>query len=342
MKKNIVTIVVAFCLIIAGVALAGAALVAVDFDFGGFSNVNYERNSYVIEGDIGKISVIAQDHNVIILPSENSICKIEVDESEDFKLGYRFEDKHLVIKMTDDRKWYDHISFFSAEADLVLYLPAGEYDRLSVETDTGDVKVSEEFSFTFVLASAGTGDIEFLAKTHKELSLSCSTGDITVRDVEPEDLRASVSTGNIVVENIKASDKISLSCNTGKIEVHGSEAKNIECWGSTGDILLKYVTVEAQVNVRRSTGDVTLTSVLADSFVIKTSTGDVKLNLSDAEEINIETDTGRVEGSLLSEKIFKCESSSGSIKVPETHSGGVCKIKTSTGNIHITVSEDKK
>jgi DUF4097 and DUF4098 domain-containing protein YvlB len=97
------------------------------------------------------------------------------------------------------------------------------------------------------------------------------------------------------------------------------------------------VTVEAQVNVRRSTGDVTLTSVLADSFVIKTSTGDVKLNLSDAKEINIETDTGRVEGSLLSEKIFKCESSSGSIKVPHTTSGGICKIRTSTGNIIITI-----
>ena len=338
MKKNIVIIIVAICLIIAGAALACAALVAVDFDFGKFSNVDYERNSYVLEGDIGKIGVIVQDHSVIILPSEDGICKIEVDESDNSKLEYRFAGNHLVIKMTDDRKWHDRISFFSAEADLVLYLPAGEYDRLSVETDAGDVKVSEEFSFTSVLASAGTGDIDFSAKTHKELSLSCSTGDITVRNVEPEDLCASVSTGNIVVENIKASDKISLFCNTGKIEVHGSETKKIECRGTTGDILLKYVTAEGYVHISRSTGDVTMTSVIADSFVIKTSTGDVKLNLSDADEINIETDTGRVDAILLSEKIFKCESSTGRIKIPDTHSGGICKIKTSTGNINISIN----
>ena len=102
------------------------------------------------------------------------------------------------------------------------------------------------------------------------------------------------------------------------------------------------MTVEAQVKIERSTGDVTLTSVVAGSFDILTDTGDVKLNLSDAETINIETDTGRVEGSLLSEKIFKCESSTGSVKVPDTHSGGTCKITTSTGNIHITIDEDKK
>ena len=342
MKKNIVTIVVALCLIVAGAALAGAALVAVDFRFGEFSGADYERNSYVIEGDIGEIGISAGDYNVTLLPSSDGICRIEVDESEKFKLRYHFEEDHLEIKIVDSRKWYDYIGVFSGEADLVLYLPAEEYEILSVATRTGDVKVSEDFSFGIAAVAASTGDINFAAKVSGDLSLSCVTGDISVCDIELENLSASVTTGNIVLENIKASDTISLSCNTGRIEVHGSEAGDIESEGTTGDILLKYVTVEGQVKIERSTGDVTLTSVLADSFVIKTSTGDVKLNLSDAEEINIETDTGRVEGSLLSEKIFKCESSTGSVKVPDTHSGGTCKITTSTGNIHITVSEDKK
>ena len=342
MKKNIVTIVVALCLVIAGAALAGAALVAVDFRFGEFSSADYERNSYVIEGDIGEIGISAGDYNVTLLPSSDGICRIKVDESEKFKLRYHFEEDHLEIRIVDNRKWYDHISFFSTEADLVLYLPIGEYEILSVATNTGDLKVSDKLFFAVAALSAGTGDIDFSAKVSGDLSLSCVTGDISVCDIEPENLSASVTTGNIVLENIKASDTISLSCNTGRIEVHGSEAGDIESEGTTGDILLKYVTVEGRVKIERSTGDVTLTSVLADSFDILTDTGDVKLNLSDAEEINIETDTGRVEGSLLSEKIFKCESSSGSIKVPDTHSGGACRIKTSTGNIHITISENEK
>ena len=337
MKKNIVTIVVALCLIVAGAALAGAALVAVDFRFGEFSSADYERNSYVIEGDIGEIGISAGDYNVTLLPSSDGICRIEIDESEKFKLRYHFEEDHLEIRIVDNRKWYDYIGIFSSEADLVLYLPAEEYEILSVATRTGDVKVSEDFSFGIAAVAASTGDINFAAKVSGDLSLSCSTGDITVRDIEPENLSASVTTGNIVLENIKASDTISLSCNTGRIEVHGSEAGDIESEGTTGDILLKYVTVEGQVKVERSTGDVTLTSVVAGSFDILTDTGDVKLNLSDAEEINIETDTGRVEGSLLTPKTFWAESDTGRVRVPQSSGDGVCKIKTDTGNISITI-----
>lgn len=337
MKKNIVTIVVALCLIVAGAALACAALVAVDFRFGEFSSADYERNSYVIEGDIGDIGISAGDYNVTLLTSSDGICRIEVDESEKFKLRYHFEEDHLEIRIVDNRKWYDYIGIFSSEADLVLYLPAEEYEILSVATRTGDVKVSEDFSFGIAAVAASTGDINFSAKVSGDLSLSCSTGDITVRDIEPENLSASVTTGNIVLENIKASGKISLSCNTGRIEVHGSEAGSISSEGSTGDILLKYVTVEGQVKVERSTGDVTLTSVVAGSFDILTDTGDVKLNLSDAEEINIETDTGRVEGSLLTPKTFWAESDTGRVRVPQSSGDGVCKIKTDTGNISITI-----
>lgn len=337
MKKNIVTIVVALCLIVAGAALAGAALVAVDFRFGEFSGADYERNSYVIEGEIGEIGISAGDYNVTLLPSSDGICRIEVDESEKFKLRYHFEEDHLEIRIVDNRKWYDYIGIFSSEADLVLYLPAEEYEILSVATRTGDVKVSEDFSFGIAAVAASTGDIDFVAKVSGDLSLSCSTGDITVRDIEPENLSASVTTGNIVLENIKASGKISLSCDTGRIEVHGSEAGSISSEGSTGDILLKYVTVEGQVKVERSTGDVTLTSVVAGSFDILTDTGDVKLNLSDAEEINIETDTGRVEGSLLTPKTFWAESDTGRVRVPQSSGDGVCKIKTDTGNISITI-----
>ena len=84
-------------------------------------------------------------------------------------------------------------------------------------------------------------------------------------------------------------------------------------------------------------GDVTLTSVIAGSFDILTDTGDVKLNLSDAETINIETDTGRVEGSLLTPKTFWAESDTGRVRVPQSSGDGVCKIKTDTGNISITI-----
>ncbi|MBQ1196856.1 MAG: DUF4097 family beta strand repeat protein [Clostridia bacterium] len=337
MKKSIVAVTVAVLLIIAGIAIACAAFVMTDFKLDGFVTEAFEESTYTVDGGFGNILIAAQEHDLVILPSDNGECSIVCDESKSQKLEYGIESGVLVIKVVDDRKWYDHIDIFTGEASLTLYLPESRYTSLTAATDTGDITVSEQLSFTGSAIATSTGDIRFLAKIEGELGLASSTGDITVSDQELISLDASVSTGEIFIENVKATGRITLSGSTGRTELHSVEASGITSKGSTGDILLKNVYVENDINIKRGTGDVTLTSVIAGAFEIETSTGDVKLNLSDAEEIDIETDTGRVEGTLLTEKVFITESSSGSIKVPHTTSGGTCKIRTSTGNIIITI-----
>ena len=87
-----------------------------------------------------------------------------------------------------------------------------------------------------------------------------------------------------------------------------------------------------------STGDLVLKNVIAsEKFSIERSTGDVKFEAADASEIFVETSTGDVCGSLMSEKFFITESDTGSSDVPQTLSGGKCEVKTSTGDIKITV-----
>jgi DUF4097 and DUF4098 domain-containing protein YvlB len=61
----------------------------------------------------------------------------------------------------------------------------------------------------------------------------------------------------------------------------------------------------------------------------------VNFNACDATEIFVKTSTGNVAGSLLSSKVFIANTSTGSIDVPKTTSGGRCEIITSTGNIKI-------
>ena len=59
---------------------------------------------------------------------------------------------------------------------------------------------------------------------------------------------------------------------------------------------------------------------------------------SDAASIFVETDTGDVKGSLLSEKIFIINTDTGKKEVPESTTGGRCKITTDTGDIKITIN----
>ena len=73
---------------------------------------------------------------------------------------------------------------------------------------------------------------------------------------------------------------------------------------------------------------------------IERSTGDVKFDKCDASEIEVKTDTGNVKGTLRSDKIFITRSDTGKINVPETLTGGKCKITTDTGDIKISIFEE--
>lgn len=337
MKKIIVLITVALCLIIAGAALAGAALLTADFSFSALSSEKLEEVSYTVDGDFVHIMIATDIHDVALAPSTDSVCRIVGSEGERFKIDAEIDDNTLVVKIKDDRKWYDHIDIFPAETYMTIYLPKSVYSSLTIATLTGDITIPNDFTFDGAAIATSTADISVCSAINGELALACSTGDITVSGVNPTKLDVSVSTGDIHIENVKIKGKITLECSTGDVELHGVEAGEIVSKGTTSDLLLKNVIAEGQINIKRSTGDVTLTSTVSGSIVIDTSSGDVELNLSDAENIEITTSTGRVDAILLTEKIFKCESSSGSIKIPDTHLGGVCKVNTSTGDIHITI-----
>ena len=87
-----------------------------------------------------------------------------------------------------------------------------------------------------------------------------------------------------------------------------------------------------------STGDMIMQNVIVGgSMRIERSTGDIKMTACDAAEIEIETDTGSVTGTLLTEKVFIASSDTGRVSVPETVTGGRCKITTDTGSIKIEI-----
>ena len=87
-------------------------------------------------------------------------------------------------------------------------------------------------------------------------------------------------------------------------------------------------------DIKISTGKTKLTNVLVTTdFTLNGSTGDVLFDSFDALNIYVDITTGDVKGTILTEKIFNAKSGTGKVNVPETYSGGVCKVRTSTGNI---------
>ncbi len=152
-----------------------------------------------------------------------------------------------------------------------------------------------------------------------DIRISVDTGDVTFDSVSAESVRVKTSTGHIRLENLHAT-ALELSVSTGKVELTDISCGNLTSTGNTGSMLLKNVTAAEKISIERSTGN-------------------VKFDGCDAAQIFVTTDTGSVTGSLLTDKIFIAQTSTGKINVPETTTGGQCRISTDTGDILLTIAE---
>lgn len=145
------------------------------------------------------------------------------------------------------------------------------------------------------------------------------------------------STGDINIPADYTFNNVEIKVSTGNIKFKSKINENINITSSTGDVSLE--TSAKKINIESSTGKIKLNNTIAEEIKIKSSTGDVSLIDSDASSlIDIHTSTGDVNAVLLTGKTFEVETSTGVPKVPGSTVGApICRIKTSTGDIKVTI-----
>lgn len=278
MKKWLI---IAGCLIAAGLIIGTVALALTGFDFAKLGTKEMVTNTYTVEENFTNISLDAINADITFAVSENGGVKVVCHEDKKVPFSVHVENDTLEISCKDNRKWHDHIGFNWEEDRVTVYLPAGEYGDLQINCTTSDVTVPEGFSFRSANMDLTTGDINWKAGVTNTLSAKTTTGAITVENVQ---------------------------CDT--------------------------------LNAKATTGDVTLTDVVtADAIHVQVSTGDVKLNRVDSGELQIKATTGDVTGTILSEKVFDAKATTGDVTVPQSTTGGICRVTTTTGDIHLKIAE---
>lgn len=192
-----------------------------------------------------------------------------------------------------------------------------------------------EGTFSEISIDASTFDIEF----RRSEDGSCR---IVTRENETYSLNAAVEGNTLKItshEKKKWNWFFTLNFESPKMTLYlpETEYEKLTVKVSTGDI--KISDIEAKtVLIHTSTGDVQLDSVIASEMLsIETSTGDVRLDGCDSPVVKIKTSTGDVNGTLLTPKTFRTETSTGTVRVPSGSYPETCEIKTSTGDIKMTV-----
>lgn len=304
----------AVCLVIA----VGAVFCLNRWDLSLFGRDKMETNTYDIREAFQSIAVRSDTEDVSFCLSDDGTCRVVCREKEKEKHDVSVRNGTLFIERVDRRKWYERFSLFLFETpSITIYLPQAEYAALSVDSGTGDITLPEGLLFGSVDIGLSTGDVDCRASSSGMIRVKTSTGDIRLEGVSAGALDLTVSTGRVDVLSVVCGGRVGVAVSTGRAELTDITCTSVESTGSTGDITLKNVIASQTISIERSTGG-------------------VRFERCDAGELTITTDTGSVTGSLLSDKVFIARTDTGRIDVPETVTGGICRITTDTGDIRIT------
>lgn len=320
MTKTIkIVLVIAAALILAGALLAFGAFAASGFNAENFGAGEFETKTYTPEGALSSVGISVRTSDVDFYPAEDGVLRVECCETEKQPHEVSLSDGKLTVSAVDQRKWYEKITIFSKSPKVKIYLPAGEYEALKLETDTGDVVFHGTYSFLKLDVETDTGDVELGGTFATSVRIKTDTGDVTATPLTAGNVGIRTNTGKVILDGARCAD-LSVETDTGKVKLTDVSCAALTVETDTGDVILKNVV---------GTGDAK----------IDTDTGDVKLYRCDAASYKIKTDTGDVEGTILSEKVFFAKSRTGDVDVPKTRAGGDFDASSGTGDIEITIAD---
>ena len=333
-------LIIALCLIAAGLILGGIALAANQFHPENLTKQtsSLKEVSYSVDEPFTALDIHGVSGDVRLLPSADGRCRVECMENEEQTHRVEVRGGTLYVERQVHQQIGVTFSFGFSERDYIhIYLPECDYEKLILETTSGDADCPADFSFGEASLSATSGDIDFRSGVEGALAVSATSGEVEVSGVSPGSLSVTSTSGKIRLSEVDAGD-LSLSATSGEIILERSTLRGEGRLKTTsGDQKLEKVSC-ASLTLESSSGTKYLTDVLASGELRSDSTsGDLVFLRCDADSLYLHATSGEVRGSLRTEKIFFTDTSSGSVRVPQGMSGGKCEVHTTSGDIQLTV-----
>lgn len=276
-------------------------------------------NTYEITEEVKNFNIDISTADLEFKVAEDGVSKVVCNERENEHHEVVVADNTLSIKYKDDLPWYKRwFDLNSNKMNVTIYLPGSNYENLTVKSSTSDININKEYSFADLDIKLSTGDIKVYSDVTNKLKAETTTGNVSINEVSTSSIELKASTGKLNLNKVDVTGDITLTTSTGNMNLEEVTAANLTTNCSTGEVKLNKVTLVNNLN-------------------IKTSTGDIVVVDSDANEVNLEASTGDVNAIFLTSKIVYATSSTGNVDVPHSTSGGLCNIKTSTGDIVVRI-----
>lgn len=319
-KSTIIILIIAVCMIFAGVALG---LAACSVDGVNFENMFMDNSKVrVATYDEAFLNVDAQGKSgsLEIFPTSEDELRIECIEPEGTYYDVKFEGDTLVVNRVDNRQWTRYFMNFSREG-IKIYLPKRVYNDIKLDVSSGKVTVNDGLVCRNLAAESNSGSVRAYCVTVQEnVHLESTSGGVVSDTVKAKNMEVSCTSGSVTLGNVQLDGNLDIECSSGRVEVSQVGCHSFNAKSTSGGIICSDVICKDALNAR-------------------VSSGRIEVLRCDAENLDLKTTSGSIRGTLLSEKIFVAHSTSGSVKVPDTTQGGICKANATSGSIKIEIVE---
>ena len=279
------------------------------YDFAG-----KEINSISMDLSISDVSFkVADSAKVVCKESDKWHHEVNLNE----------ESKALSINFHMTKKWYNFVDLFQPKFAVEVYLPSSTYDTLNIKSSTGDINIASGFTFNLLEINGSTGDVDAKVVVTNKAHIKQSTGGVSLSDSKAAELELEATTGKLNLSNVEVSGDAKLITSTGHIKANNLKCNNLSVEASTGDITLSDTIATGKANIKASTGEITLKSFDAAEVSLETSTGDIEAEFLTIKNVTVDTSTGKKNID----------------KELDRDAGGNCTVKTSTGDIKLTLKK---
>lgn len=343
MKKSRIWLIVSILCIVAGFILLLCSGVRNGNQLGwvlqraGNAEMQEERTVEVTER-FRSLRVSEFSADVQLLPSGDKSCRVVYGESEHSRCKVSVEKGTLTVTREVDSGSGRGIVIFENELPVKIYLPAGSYDKLEIDSTSGNVSADRGFSWMEAEIRTASGDIELEGFDAEELRLKSTSGEQTLKDSRTESLQAESASGDMKLKQCSlgscrlqstsgeqtlkecvVAGELKLGTASGDIELEETEAGSMDITGTSSEVRLTRINCDGEVKVETASGDIRLRNAKAESFTLQTSSGDVK-------------------GSVLGTMDFIVDSASGSIRTRGGVRGAApCRVKTASGDVDLDI-----
>ncbi len=184
MNKTVIWILIGVLLLLAGAGLFLGGGIAMDFDFSKWNTEETVTSTYDFSEEIRNITVDVDTAKIVFVPAEDGKCTVVCEESEKEKHQVEVKNGELRIISPERRSFHISIGFnWNRNICITVQLPAGEYEKLRLETDTGAVEMPGDFSFSEAECESDTGAILWAAPVEGALELNTDTGAVKAGNV---------------------------------------------------------------------------------------------------------------------------------------------------------------